>query len=65
MTDREFLIWLHQRLVNVHGESPFITHMHHLRDVIYGMPKEKNSIGNVVTMHSNEVLDEIRAKEHS
>jgi len=27
--------------------------------VIYGMPKDKRSRGDVVTMHSSEVLDEI------
>ena len=26
MTDREFLIWLHERLTEVHGESDLIGH---------------------------------------
>lgn len=63
MTDREILISIHQRLVLVHGESEFYGYMHNLRDVIYGMPKDKQSSGNIVTMHSNIVLDEIRKNE--
>jgi hypothetical protein len=63
MTDREILIWIHQRLVKVHGESKFLDYMHALRDVIYGMPKDKDSRGPVVTMHSTEVLDEIERGE--
>ena len=62
MTDREILILIHQRLVKVHGESKYVGYMHALRDVIYGMPKDKRSCGETVTMHSNEVLDEIEAK---
>lgn len=63
MTDREILIWIHQRLVKVHGESKYVDYMHALRDVIYGMPKDHDSRGKVVTMHSNEVMDEIEAAE--
>lgn len=50
MTDREILIWIHQRLVKVHGESPLVDYMHRLRDVIHGMPKDRDSAGRVVTM---------------
>ena len=64
MDDREFLIWLHQRLVKVHKENTHVDYMHYLRDVIYGMPKGKDSRGAVVTMHSNTVLDEIKRLEN-
>lgn len=60
MNDREILIWIHQRLVKVHGESEYADYMHALRDVIYGMPQDRDSQGGVVTMHSNEVLDVIK-----
>jgi hypothetical protein len=63
MTDREILIFIHQRLTNVHNESPFFDYMHKLREVIHGMPKDKQSSSGVVTMHSTEVLDEIRSQE--
>lgn len=63
MTDREILIFIHQRLVHVHKESKYVDYMHALRDVIYGMPPDKDSRGPVVTMHSNYVLDEIERAE--
>lgn len=63
MTDREILIWIHQRLVKVHGESKYVDYMHALRDVIYAMPKNRNSRGNVVTMNSMKMLDEIESLE--
>lgn len=59
MTDRELLIWLHQRLVLVHKESKYVDYMHFLRDIIYTTPKDRRSRGNVVTMHSSIVQDEI------
>jgi hypothetical protein len=63
MTDRELLIWIHQRLVKVHGESPLVDYMHRLRDVIHGMPKDRDSAGRVVTMHSHDVLKEIELSD--
>ena len=63
MTDRECLIWIHQRLVLVHGESKYVDYMHRLREVIYGMPKDKDTRGTFVTMKSSAVLDEIEKGE--
>ena len=60
MTDRECLIWIHQRLIKVHKEHPYVDYMHRLRDVIYGMPKDKKSISDVATMHSTKIYDEIK-----
>ena len=34
MKDREFLIWLHDRLHIIHGESETLAHMHKLRAII-------------------------------
>ena len=65
MTDREYLIWLHQRLVEVHNERPMVDYMHYLRDIIYETPKDRDSRGHVVTMRSTEVLDEIEAAERA
>jgi hypothetical protein len=59
MTDREILIYIHQRMVKVHGESPFVNYMHKLRDVIHGMPKDRKSSSNVTNMNSTDVLQEI------
>ena len=62
-TDREILIWVHQRLVKVHGESKFKDYMHALRDVIYGLPNDKRSRGEFVNGNSTEVLHEIEERE--
>lgn len=35
MSDREFLIWLHERLEHVHGEDPLTDYMHRLRAIIW------------------------------
>ena len=63
VTDREILIWIHQRLVKVHGESPYVDYMHALRDVIDGLPLDKKSRSDVVTMNSTRVLEEIEFME--
>ena len=34
MKDREFLIWLHERLCKVHGETEIVDYMHKLRAII-------------------------------
>ncbi len=39
MTDREFLMWLHERLEHVHSESPLVDYMHRLRAIIVSTPK--------------------------
>lgn len=44
MNDREFLIWIHQRLVKVHGESELVDYMHRLRKIIEATPPDRRSI---------------------
>jgi hypothetical protein len=44
MTDQEFLWWIHERLVKVHGELEMVDYMHHLRHIIIDIdPKQKSS----------------------
>jgi len=43
MNDREFLMWLHERLTEVHGEDPLYDYMHKLRAIILNTPKEQNT----------------------
>jgi len=43
MTDKQFLWWIHERLVNVHGESELFDYMHHLRHIIFDMPSDKET----------------------
>lgn len=61
MTDRMFLMWIHERLTQVHGESPFFDYMHRLREIIASTPKDQHLTGKVAMMTSMDVLDEIRA----
>jgi len=41
MKDREFLIWLHERLTDVHGENSHVDYMHKLRAIIKATPKDQ------------------------
>ncbi|MCP3686308.1 MAG: hypothetical protein GY861_27000 [bacterium] len=43
LTDREMLIWFHERLVHVHGEDELVDYMHRLRDIIKTTDKYKRS----------------------
>lgn len=42
-TDREVLIWLHERLVKVHGEKELYDYMHRLRAIIANTPAKKKT----------------------
>jgi hypothetical protein len=44
MSDRDFLIWLHERLHYVHGESELVDYMRTLRRIIASTPPDKRSI---------------------
>ncbi|CAL9965174.1 hypothetical protein VPHD479_0095 [Vibrio phage D479] len=41
MLDRDFLIWIHERLENVHGEHPQTDYMHKLRAIIKNTPADQ------------------------
>lgn len=43
MTDREFLIWIHERLAKVHGERELVDYMHRLRGIIEAMPADRET----------------------
>jgi hypothetical protein len=59
MNDRDFLIWIHQRLVKVHKESIHVDYMHRLREVIHSTNPEKKTLPGA----SLRVLDEIEIRE--
>lgn len=44
-TDREILMWFHERLVHVHKESQLYDYMYRLRWIIMSLPKKKTSRG--------------------
>jgi hypothetical protein len=39
MSDTEFLQWVHDRLVMVHGENVFVDYMHRLRRIIASLKR--------------------------
>lgn len=43
MNDKQFLIWLHERLVRVHSESLYIDYMHKLRAIIDATPRDQET----------------------
>lgn len=43
MKDKDFLIWIHNRIKNVYGESPNVDFLYKLRAVIREVPKEKET----------------------
>lgn len=54
MKDREFLMWLHERLEFVHGEKPTADYMHKLRAIIRATP-EKLETPNLNSCNSIEI----------
>lgn len=55
-TDREVLIWLHERLVHVHGEKELLDYMHRLRHIIKATPKNQVSTKGI----HNDIGDLLR-----
>ncbi len=55
MEDQEFLMWLHERLTEVHGESPHVDYMHKLRAIIRATDPEKIT-PNTCTANDLEAL---------
>lgn len=41
MRDRDFLMWLHNRLVNIHKDSEHADHMYKLREIIAHIPADQ------------------------
>ena len=62
-TDREFLMWIHSRLVEVHGENDCIDYMHKLRAIIRSIPKDKMT-PNINSCNSlKELQDELNTEK--
>lgn len=43
MKDKNFLMWLRNRLIEKHGENPNLDYMHKLQGIIDNYPKDKES----------------------
>jgi len=60
MHDRDFLIWLHKRLTEKHGESAACDYMHKLRAIIRSTPADRIT-PNVATSNSlQELLEQLK-----
>ena len=55
MKDRDFLIWIHERLEHVHGENPHYGFMHRLRCIIRATPDNQHT----PNMNSKNSLEEM------
>ena len=43
MTDQQFLMWIHERLLHVHKENELMDYMHKLRAIIANMSPTKTT----------------------
>lgn len=59
MNDREFLCWLHERLVIVHGEDRCVDYMHKLRAIIRDTPKDRVSPNNACCNSLKELFSDV------
>ena len=57
MKDREFLMWMHARLTEQHGENPLVDYMRKFRAIIKALPKDQLT-PNIAAEDSLEELQE-------
>jgi len=62
MKDRDFLIWVHERLEYVHGDHPLVDFMHKLRAVISSMNPEHETPIRAQFNSLEELKEELRVK---
>lgn len=60
MSDREFLIWLHARLTDVHGEWQLVDYMHRLRAIIAATPSDRSSPGTKGWNNLDDLMAELK-----
>lgn len=65
MTDRDFLIWIHERLEHVYKEDPLMDYMHRLRDIIYSIPKDQKSYIGQACNDMDDLLKLLEKKNES
>jgi hypothetical protein len=61
-TDREILIWFHERLVHKHGESELYDYMHRLRSIIRATKPKVIHRGNGCNS-LKDLLSEMKAQK--
>jgi hypothetical protein len=60
VTDREFLIWIHERLELVHCENPLLDYMHRLRAIIRSTPVNRCSKKYYTCNSLTEMLEDMK-----
>ncbi|MNQ83165.1 hypothetical protein D3C85_982370 [compost metagenome] len=58
MSDRDFLIWIHTRMADVHGENQHYDYMHKLRAIIQNTPKDQVT-PNIAFNSMEELLENL------
>ena len=64
-TDREVLMWLHERFVHVHKESELVDYLHRLRHIIAATPKDAihRSTKNICMNGMDDLERYLKAKD--
>ena len=62
MYDKEFLTWLHHRLVNVYGENLYFDYMHKLRAIISYTPEDQLT-ANTANEETQKIMNECKYME--
>ena len=57
-SDRGFLMWIHERMERVHGESHLTDYMHKLRAIIADMPADRKTVSVGQGKNSLETLQQ-------
>lgn len=60
MKDREFLIWLHERLEHVHKEHHLLDYMHKFRAVISAIPENQETNSYLGKNSLEELIKEFK-----
>lgn len=63
MSDKEFLMWIHQRLNQVHGENKNVDYMWKLRAIIANTPEDKVTPNLMVNLTLTDEGTSITRKE--
>lgn len=63
MKDREYLMWLHERLEHVHGERKLVDYMHKLRCIIRATPKDRETKNSGSSNSLEELKRELKIED--
>lgn len=61
MKDRDFLLWLSDRLEKVLDEEPYMEHMHKFRAIIKAYPADKTTPNIGLSNNTNQLREELES----